>query len=298
MELHLIEQICRSQGGIKKISLTTVDNILKSYNPSVIDDDKVYTMYFRRKTGGYTEETEDSRHNQKIIQKLHAFVPQKRLSMELMITKLINKRIVAIFETFDGSGGMLYAAKFNYKYQTGTSRSSDQGYNCEFISEKVIGSLDYTGVDIELPDPGDPFYNPNPGVQMETCCISIEPQQIQFVPLAEGNEDYLNHYVVAPNGVKYFIDKWGRAMAFPSFPEYHESWTGITDDEIVVTSGVIPTTDPSKKIFIFKNNLKLEYSIDSPPPDERYFTTVDNKIKFNRALYDWEVISLYAIPNY
>jgi hypothetical protein len=173
MELHMIEQICKSQGGIKKISLTTVDNILKSYNPSVIDEDLVFTMYFRRKTGGYTEETEDSRHNQKIIQRLTAFVPQKRLSMELMITKLINKRIVAIFETFDGSGGMLYAAKFNYKYQTGTSRSSDQGYNVEFVSEKVIGSLDYTGVNIELPDPGDPFDNPNPGVQMETCCSPL-----------------------------------------------------------------------------------------------------------------------------
>lgn len=217
--------------------------------------------------------------------------------MELLIQKIINKRIVALYNDFDGSGAMLNKAKFKYKYKTGRAKSDDQGYQCELVTEKIVGSLDYTGVNIELPYPGVPFENPNPGVYYDSCCVLINPIPVEFVPAESGNTQYLNKYVVGSNGVKYFIDKFGNSMAFPLMPQFVETWTGNGTDEITVTSGVLNSVDPHKNTFVFLNQLKLIYGATAPT-DERYFTKVDNKLKFGRVIADWETIQLYAIPNY
>lgn len=297
LELHEIERICDSIGGISSIKITTVDNIEGGYSPAIIDELKVYSIYFRRKTGGYSEETEDSKHGQKIVQKIEFFVPKKRLSMEELIKKIINKRVVITYNDFDGAGGMLYKAKFRYKYYTGKAKAEDQGYACEFTTEKIIGSLDYTGVNIELPDPGAPFENPNPGVYYDSCCVLVNPEPVGFVPAESGNTEYLNKYVVGSNGVKYFIDKFGNAMAFPMMPQFVETWSGNGTDEITVTSGVLNSVDTHKNTFVFLNQLKLLFDA-STPTDERYFTKVDNKLKFGRVIEDWETVQLYAVPNY
>lgn len=297
MDLHEIEKVCDSIGGISTVKITTVDNITASYNPEIIDEDKVFSIHFRRKTGSYNEESEDSKAGQKIVQRLEIFVPKRRLSMELMIQKILNKRVVVIYEDHDGTGGLLYKAKFKYKYYTGKAKAEDQGYMCEFTTEKIVGSLDYSGVNIVLPEPGIPFENPNPGAHHDSCCVVVNPEPIEFIPAKSGNATYLNKYVVAPNGVKYFIDKFGNSMAFPMMPQYRQSWTGITGDEITVTNGELPSVDPEMKMFLFLNGDQQMY-LPSPPLDEGQITTAGQKIKFSRTLEATDRVELYWIPNY
>ncbi|MBK9391960.1 MAG: hypothetical protein IPN68_17880 [Bacteroidetes bacterium] len=298
INLHEIEDICSVASGIKKIQITTVDNVAAGGSHAVIDAQKVFRVYFRKNTATYKEKSESSEQNKKIAQEISFFLPGRRTSVDLLIEKIINKRIVVTYEDWAGATGMLYKASMSYEYGPGRKRTDGNGYDMKFTTEKVIGSLAYEGVLIDLPDPGTPWEGAVPGIMLQNTWVLVEPEIILTIPEQTGNTEYLNKFVVAPNGIKYFIDVTGRAMAFPMMPQYYQSWTGVTSDEITVTNGALPTAEQAKRLFLFLNGNQQMYLATTPPPDEGQVALDGQKIKFSRALEATDRVELYWVPDF
>jgi len=293
VNLNNIEKICDSIGGISIIQITDDSNI----NPdnTIIDPAKVYTIHFRRNTASYNSKTQNSDQNRKIKQRIKAFVPKIRLSMETLIKNIIDKRLTVIYTDRESNTGILRSAEFDFEYNTGLKMADKQGYKIEFNTEKLYSSLDYSGVNIDLPDPGDPWDGTDPGTVVDECCVLINPVQVGYIPTPTGNANNRNEYVIGSNGVRYFIDKTGASLPFPFFPQYFESFTGITADRVTVTVATLPTTDINKQIRVLRNGVEQTYTSGTPGDGE--FTISGSDIIFNRALESWEKIKVYFSAN-
>lgn len=296
-QLQEILEVCDSRGGISQITLTNVDNVTSGLNPEIIDPAQVYTIAFRKHTADYTEKSKSTAQNQKIIQTIKAFIPKRRLSMETLIKNIINKRIVVIYTDRDESGGMLYKAKFSYKYSPGKRLSENNGYDIEFSTEKLLTSLDYSGININLPDPGDPWGGGGGSSATDDCCVLINPTPLSYIPAATGNPNNRNEYVIGSNGVRYFIDKTGAAIPFPYFPQYFEEFASITTDRVHVTVATLPTSDIEKQVKVLRNGVEQAYTSGTPGDGKFSIDAVNNDIIFNRNLESWEIIRVYFSAN-
>jgi hypothetical protein len=295
INLAEIKKVCKVSGGIRRIQITDKDNIqVTAAGVTILDEELVYGISFRRRAASYEEELRDGRGGNYVDQKLSMFIPGKRADVEYIIGQLWNRRTAIIYLDHNGTGGFLYKAKMAYNYKTGQRLSNDHGYEMQFTTQSLKKSLDYSGIGIDLPDIGDPGYeDPGGGGGSGECCVVINPTPLATTPSVTGNTTNLNKFVKDPNGQTWFIDKDGRGLKFPSYPEYTETFTGLTGTRVYVTVGTLPTLNLAQKIQLFRNGQRLHPAATAS--DSLYFA-IDhgtNELVLFDTLEAWEELVIY-----
>jgi len=275
LQLKPIPRVCSSTAAVRKITLTPDNNIqLISGNLSVIDQTKVFSIYFRSESGQFKETSRRSKFGMYVDQALSFFTPKKRFDVEYIITQLSNHRCAVVVTDWSGNIEYLQKSRMSYVYDSGALRSARNGYAFSFAAQTLKkNKLDLSsliGTEIEPGDPNEfpqapvpippqddpPASNNGPGFYVE-----INPVILDAAPPATGNTTNLYTFVIAPSNEKYFIDRSGNSfnLGGGDIPLYHQEFTSsdFTGNTITVTVEDLPAED--KYIKVFLNGIKIEY---------------------------------------
>ena len=265
LDLKAVERKCIALAGIKKVSLTAMENIdLYAETIKLIDSQKVYSIYFRNGTGGYTEKSSKTSAGSYITQSLTFFTPKKRFDIQYIISQLLDNRCAVQHESYDGDVDLMVKATMAYSYSSGTKRTDRNGTQFNFTAitrrkEQIsITSPEVENQDpvlpiddlIELPNFGGPLLDPSEvtsnttGNNFPSFFVEVLPQQIPYQPTPEGNSQYLNKFITANDGFNYFIDHRGNAMQFSSFPSYRQEFSSVTFDGNSITCLLYTSPSP------------------------------------------------------
>lgn len=247
IDLQNINSQCHSFGGVKKILFANRSNIsLLTGFPQLIDSNQIFTFEFLRNTGQYEEKLKSTRGGDIIDQTLKFFINKKRFDVDYVISQIIDNRLTVFYEDFNGITDILLNSKLVYKYFTGDKRSSRNGYEFTLTSRtrKKYKNIIGVGVDINIGTPQEPgqsgtiVNNGSEGGNTQSpLLVIVNPNPINFIPQASGNTQFLNQFVIDPNGHKHFIDYLGTAMKFDVLPRTHIQ---LTSDDFVGNTVTVP----------------------------------------------------------
>lgn len=293
VDLLDIIRVCHSHSGVKTISLTNTDNISMSTGlPVVINSNLVYTIVFRRGSGGFTEKSRDSKAGQFIEQNLDMYVNAKRFDMDYILGQLLNNRCHVIYTDFNGLGEVMLNSKISFQYNSGKKLGTDSnGYKVEFNCQTVKKYMDLSGIGITIPTGADPVPGEETGVTSEgevggnttpPFYVVINPTQLLTTPPLSGNTTNLNTYVTGADGNNYFIDHLGNAMQLPVFPKYDLKFTsGDFSGNTLTVPGATPLPTSNDLYHIYLNGDLVTYSATATT-DTQYFNRSGQQLTFFR----------------
>ncbi len=285
LDIENIESLCAlgisNVGGLQKLRVTDQSNIgISGIEPGAI----FYDISFTRSTGRYSEKHNRSRAGEYNTVQAQAFIPRKRFNVEMMRTKLTDKRVAVQITDRNGELSLLTNCKFTCNYDSGSSFGSRHGYDISFNgvdlkrgyiplittvsingNEGSTGGSDFS-VDIE---PGD-----NTPVASDTCCVSIITTPINYVPTPSGNSQK-NKFVTTLSGDKYFIDNNGVSF-FLGGPRIRHISTTESHIHFVDTFSLSDISDPNIELLVLRNGVILHYNANPPANLEQYSIQGDN----------------------
>lgn len=296
IDLKKFETVCHSIGGVKTITVTPKDNIsIDTGLPVIIDPLKAYSIIFKKNSGNYQEQSRKSAAGNIIEQTLRFFITQKRFDIDYIIGQLLDNKCHALYEDWNGQKEVLLNASFGFKYGTGNKRSDRNGYDFNFKAKTRKKYLNLEGIGVELPVGDDPDTGTSTpttgggitgGNNQSALLVIINPNPINFIPQTNGNTQFLNQFIIDPNGHKHFIDYQGSAMRFDVLPPNHLQFK--SDHPFVGNTITIPNI-PQDDYYI---NLNGNRRTLSNTVDKNTFTRNGDVFTFYR-LTDNSTIDIY-----
>lgn len=133
LDLHAIEKVCKSQGGISSIFYFDMANVdLSSGSVQFIDADQVYGLQFRRNQARYSERSRDTDGGITYRQTLTATVPLARQSVEELVKSIGDNRIGIHYVDRNGFERFLLHMKMTVDYGSGRTKSDNNAYQFKF----------------------------------------------------------------------------------------------------------------------------------------------------------------------
>lgn len=246
-------------GSIKRLQLTDIANIGLDFNPAV--SAQVYDISFRAYTCKHSEVDRKTRAGTIINQKIEAFIPRRRWSVELMRRKLRDKRIAAIATDFHDNKYVLQGRIF-VNFSTGIRPGESNGYSLVIEGSStgrnyVLSFGEYVIYNQEGYSGGADFSQETVAVDPPVyaagdCCVTIQQTPVAVAPSPTGNVVNLNKMVTTAQGEKYFIDKDGNSIML-SNDMIKEVIPGNDTDWTYPLSTIVDNT----RLFALRQNMSL-----------------------------------------
>jgi len=273
-----IPKVCQTIGGIQAMVIFETSNLTEIPPPSIAaalsyaDPSKVYTIVFERNSARYTEQSRDTTGGDVYDFNLNAFIPKRRAEMETLISALRNRRINAVYVGKDGYQGLVWNARFRYKYDSGDKPGARNGYSISFTGTH-LRQLPVIEGSATLPDP---CAGSGGGGGGGGCCVVINPVPLDYIPSPTGNAANRNEVVVALDGNIYLIDDNGNSIVLGGLPPryYRIQHPGTTPYIVVPLSRPLPdpadypfpgyqvNNEISKRLWVKRNTLWQVYNVD------------------------------------
>lgn len=301
IDIQNIESMCklnlRQLGGIKRLRIT---DFLNFNGIGISAGAEIYTIHFRPFTASFMDDGKSSKSGDYHTGTARAYIPRHRFLAEKLVMELADRRCIVYALDYNGTEHILYGAKFQSKYETGSQLADSNGYEWEwsmdyvkkpFLGGKLIVELSGDEGVTAPEDPGGTVIGPGPSPPPSSneCCITIHVTPIAYVPTPTGNIAHRNKMIFSSSdGNKYFIDKNGASMLMGSGTLY-ESFTGPAPGGVPTT---ISLANPSK-LIVAKNGVIMNYDPSLSQPYS--YNIVGGSVIPFLGLEDGDFLQIYQI---
>lgn len=226
-DFRTLEKLCQGAiGGLKMIYFTPSSNVtslptgLETGERIWNDADKVYSIAFKKGSARYQERPNRNNAGQSWTQNLTCSIPGAREEVERLIITLKNIRCHVFYTDNTGFTRYLYNVWLKSGYDSGGEKSQANEYTFTFSREYDRSTYAIAGninPDVAPGGGGD-----DPPEVDDSCCITVNPVALGYVPATSGNANNRNELVTGSDGSIWFIDNDGRGFCFSRIPGDYE----------------------------------------------------------------------------